>query len=103
HVPAGPRLGEVVVEAEGLRKSYGERVLFEGLSFTLPRGAIVGVIGPNGAGKTTLLRMITGQESPDAGTLRVGETVKLAYVDQSRDDLKADATVWQEVSGGHDQ
>jgi ATP-binding cassette ChvD family protein len=103
HIPAGQRLGEIVVEAEGLHKSYGDRVLFEDLSFSLPRGAIVGVIGPNGAGKTTVLRMITGQESPDAGTLRVGETVKLAYVDQARDDLRPDATVWQEVSGGQDQ
>src|SRR5437588_1275286 len=93
HIPAGPRLGEVVVEADGLRKSYGDRLLFEDLYFTLPRGAIVGVIGPNGAGKTTLLRMLTGQQVPDAGALRLGETVPLAYVDQSRDDLKADATV----------
>jgi ATP-binding cassette ChvD family protein len=103
HIPAGPRLGDVVVEADGLRKSYGDRLLFEDLSFTLPRGAIVGVIGPNGAGKTTLLRMITGQESPDAGALRVGESVKLAYVDQSRDALDGSKTVWEEVSGGQDQ
>jgi ATP-binding cassette ChvD family protein len=103
HIPAGPRLGEVVVEAEGLRKAYGDRVLFEDLSFSLPRGGIVGVIGPNGAGKTTLLRLITGEEQPDAGTLRVGESVKLAYVDQSRDELAADKTVWQEISGGQDQ
>jgi ATP-binding cassette ChvD family protein len=103
HIPAGPRLGDVVVEADGLRKSYGDRLLFEELSFTLPRGAIVGVIGPNGAGKTTLLRMITGQESPGAGTLRVGESVKLAYVDQSRDALDGSKTVWEEVSGGQDQ
>jgi sulfate-transporting ATPase len=103
HIPAGPRLGEVVVEAEGLRKSYGDRLLFEDLSFTLPRGAIVGVIGPNGAGKTTLIRMITGQEAPDAGTLRLGETVSLAYVDQSRDALDGSKTVWEEVSGGQDQ
>jgi ATPase subunit of ABC transporter with duplicated ATPase domains len=93
----------VVVEAEGLRKAYGDRVLFEDLSFSLPRGGIVGVIGPNGAGKTTLLRLITGEEQPDAGTLRVGESVKLAYVDQSRDELAADKTVWQEISGGQDQ
>jgi energy-dependent translational throttle protein EttA len=103
HIPAGPRLGDVVVEAEGLRKAYGDRVLFEELSFNLPRGGIVGVIGPNGAGKTTLLRMITGQEQPDAGRLRIGETVELAYVDQSRDALDGAKTVWQEVSGGQDQ
>ena len=103
HVPAGPRLGGVVVEAQGLRKAYGDRLLFEDLTFSLPRGGIVGVIGPNGAGKTTLLRMITGQEQPDAGTLRIGESVKLAYVDQSRDALDDSKTVWQEVSGGEDQ
>ena len=103
HIPAGPRLGEVVVEAEDLRKAYGDRVLIDGLSFKLPRGGIVGVIGPNGAGKTTLVRMITGAERPDSGALRLGETVQLAYVDQSRDALDADKTVWQEVSGGQDQ
>ncbi|HLY50222.1 MAG TPA: energy-dependent translational throttle protein EttA [Solirubrobacteraceae bacterium] len=103
HIPAGPRLGELVVEASGLRKAYGERVLFEDLSFSLPRGGIVGVIGPNGAGKTTLLRMITGQEAPDAGTLHLGESVVLAYVDQSRDALDGAKTVWEEVSGGQDQ
>jgi ATP-binding cassette ChvD family protein len=103
HIPAGPRLGDVVVEAEGLRKAYGDRVLFEELSFKLPRGGIVGVIGPNGAGKTTLVRMITGQEQPDSGRLRLGDTVKLAYVDQSRDSLDGDRTVWEEVSGGQDQ
>jgi energy-dependent translational throttle protein EttA len=103
HIPAGPRLGGVVVEAEGLRKSYGDHLLIDDLSFSLPPGGIVGVIGPNGAGKTTLLRMITGQEKPDAGTLRIGETVELAYVDQSRDALDPDKTVWQEVSGGEDQ
>jgi ATP-binding cassette ChvD family protein len=103
HIPAGPRLGEVVVEAEGLRKAYGDRVLFEDLSFNLPRGGIVGVIGANGAGKTTLLRMITGQEQPDSGTLRIGETVELAYVDQSRDALDGEKTVWEEVSGKQDQ
>jgi energy-dependent translational throttle protein EttA len=102
HIPAGPRLGEIVVEADGLRKAYGDRVLIDDLSFKLPRGGIVGVIGPNGAGKTTLLRMITGQEQPDAGTLRIGETVQLAYVDQSRDALDPDKTVWQEISGGAD-
>jgi energy-dependent translational throttle protein EttA len=103
HIPAGPRLGGVVVEAEGLRKSYGDRLLIDDLSFSLPPGGIIGVIGPNGAGKTTLLRMITGQEQPDAGALRIGDTVELAYVDQSRDALDPDKTVWQEVSGGEDQ
>jgi ATP-binding cassette ChvD family protein len=103
HIPAGPRLGGVVVEGEGLRKSYGERLLIDDLSFNLPPGGIVGVIGPNGAGKTTLLRMITGQEQPDAGALRLGDTVELAYVDQSRDALDAEKTVWQEISGGQDQ
>jgi sulfate-transporting ATPase len=103
HIPAGPRLGEVVVEASALGKAYGDRVLFENVSFKLPRGGIVGVIGPNGAGKTTLLRMITAQETPDSGTLKLGETVKLAHVDQSRDALDPDKTVWQEVSGGQDQ
>ncbi|MDQ3850543.1 MAG: energy-dependent translational throttle protein EttA [Actinomycetota bacterium] len=103
HIPAGPRLGDVVVQAEGLRKGFGDRLLIEDLSFDLPRGGIVGVIGPNGAGKTTLFRMITGQEEPDAGELRVGETVELAYVDQSRDALDAAKTVWEEISGGEDQ
>jgi ATP-binding cassette ChvD family protein len=103
HIPAGPRLGEVVVEADGLRKSYGDRLLIDDLSFKLPRGGIVGVIGPNGAGKTTLLRMITGQEQPDGGALRIGETVELAYVDQSRDALDGEKTVWQEISDGQDQ
>ncbi|HEX4010328.1 MAG TPA: energy-dependent translational throttle protein EttA [Solirubrobacteraceae bacterium] len=103
HIPAGPRLGGVVVEAEGVRKGYGDRLLIDDLTFKLPPAGIVGVIGPNGAGKTTLLRMITGQEQPDAGTLRVGDTVKLAYVDQSRDALDPDKTVWEEVSGGYDQ
>jgi energy-dependent translational throttle protein EttA len=103
HIPAGPRLGELVVEADGVRKSYGDRLLIEDLSFKLPRGGIVGVIGPNGAGKTTLMRMITGTEQPDAGSLRIGETVTLAYVDQSREDLDGDKTVWEEISGGQDQ
>ena len=92
-----------MVEVDHLRKSYGERVLIDDLSFTLPRGGIVGVIGPNGAGKTTLVRMLTGQEQPDSGSVRLGETVELAYVDQSRADLEADKSVWQEVSGGVDQ
>ncbi len=103
HIPAGPRLGDVVVEAEGLRKGYGDRLLIDDLTFKLPRGGIVGVIGPNGAGKTTLMRMITGEEQPDAGVLRVGDTVKLAYVDQSRDSLDPDKSVWEEVSGGMEQ
>jgi ATP-binding cassette ChvD family protein len=103
HIPAGPRLGDVVVEAEGLRKGFGDRLLIEDLSFKLPRGGITGVIGPNGAGKTTLFRMITGQEQPDAGELRVGDTVELAYVDQSRDALDDDKSVWEEISGGMDQ
>ncbi len=102
HIPAGPRLGDVVVEAERLRKGYGERMLIDDLSFSLPRGGIVGVIGPNGAGKSTLLRMIVGEEQPDGGALRVGETVELAYVDQARE-LDPDKTVWQEISGGQDQ
>jgi ATP-binding cassette ChvD family protein len=101
-IPPGPRLGDVVVEADDVRKGYGDRALIEGLSFKLPRGGIVGVIGPNGAGKTTLFRMIVGQEKPDAGALRVGETVKLAYVDQSRDALEGQRTVWEAISGGAD-
>jgi ATP-binding cassette ChvD family protein len=103
YIPPGPRLGDVVVEARGLRKSFGDTLLFENLSFTLPKGGIVGVIGPNGAGKTTLFRMITGQEKADAGTLRIGDTVQIAYVDQSRDALAADHNVWQEISGGLDE
>ncbi|MGO9823305.1 MAG: energy-dependent translational throttle protein EttA [Solirubrobacteraceae bacterium] len=103
HIPAGPRLGDVVVEADRLRKSYGDRLLIDDLSFKLPRGGIVGVIGPNGAGKTTLLQMITGQEQPDEGAVRVGDTVALAYVDQSREALDPDKNVWEEISGGIDQ
>jgi len=103
HIPAGPRLGDVVVQADGLRKGFGDRLLIEDLTFDLPRGGIVGVIGPNGAGKTTLFRMITGSEQPDAGALRVGETVELAYVDQSRDSLDPEKNVWEEISGGMDQ
>jgi ATPase subunit of ABC transporter with duplicated ATPase domains len=102
-IPAGPRLGNVVIEARGLRKGYGDRLLIDDLSFSLPPGGIVGVIGPNGAGKTTLFRMITGQEAPDAGTLRVGETVEVAYVDQNRDTLEPTHTVWEEISGGADR
>jgi len=99
-IPPGPRLGDLVIEAKGLRKAYGDRLLFDDLSFILPRGGIVGVIGPNGAGKTTLFRMIVGQEKPDAGTLRIGDTVTLAYVDQSRDALVGERTVWEEISDG---
>jgi len=103
HIPAGQRLGGVVVEAEHLSKAYGDRLLIDDLSFKLPPAGIVGVIGGNGAGKTTLLRMITGDEQPDSGTLRLGETVELSYVDQSRDALDGDKSVWEEVSGGDDQ
>ena len=101
-IPPGPRLGNIVIEADGLCKGYGDTELIEGLNFKLPPGGIVGVIGPNGAGKTTLFRMIIGQEKPDSGALRVGETVQLGYVDQSRDSLNADNNVWQEISGGED-
>ncbi len=102
HIPAGPRLGDVVVQAEGVRKGFGDRLLVEDLSFSLPPGGIVGVIGPNGVGKTTLFRMIAGEEAPDEGELRVGDTVQLAYVDQARADLSPASTVWKEISGGHD-
>ena len=101
-IPAGPRLGDLVVEASGLSKSFGDRLLIDNLSFNLPRGGIVGIIGPNGAGKTTLFRMITGLEKPDAGEMRIGPTVQLAYVDQSRDTLDGNKTVWQEISDGQD-
>ena len=101
-IPPGPRLGGLVIEAEDVRKSYGNNLLIGGLSFKLPPGGIVGVIGPNGAGKTTLFRMITGQETPDGGSLRVGDTVKLGYVDQSRDSLDSEKSVWEEISGGTD-
>ncbi len=100
-IPAGPRLGQTVIEAENVAKAYGDTVLYENLSFSLPPGGIVGVIGPNGAGKTTLFRMITGQERPDSGAFRIGETVRLAYVDQSRP-LDPDKSIWQEISGGED-
>jgi energy-dependent translational throttle protein EttA len=102
YIPPGPRLGDLVIEASGLTKAYGDRLLYEGLSFSLPKGGIVGIIGPNGAGKTTLFRLLTGVEEPDAGTLRIGETVEIAYVDQSRDALDAGKTVWEEISGGSD-
>lgn len=100
YIAPGPRLGDVVIEAEGLTKSYGDRLLFEGLDFKLPPGGIVGVIGPNGAGKTTLFRMIMGKEQPDSGKLKIGETVKLGYVDQSRDSLDPEKTIFEEISGG---
>ncbi len=103
YIPPGPRLGDLVVEARGVRKAYGDLLLMDDLSFTLPRGGIVGVIGPNGAGKTTLFRMMTGVEAPDAGTLRLGETVQLGYVDQSRDALAPNKSVWEEISGGEDE
>ncbi|HWN45459.1 MAG TPA: energy-dependent translational throttle protein EttA [Thermoanaerobaculia bacterium] len=102
HIPSGPRLGDLVVETRGLRKGYGDNLLIEDLSFALPPGGIVGVIGPNGAGKTTLFRMIVGQEQPDAGALRLGDTVKIAYVDQSRESLQGDMMVWEAISDGRD-
>ncbi|HEV2321306.1 MAG TPA: energy-dependent translational throttle protein EttA [Gammaproteobacteria bacterium] len=102
YIPPGPRLGELVIEAKGVRKSFGDRLLFDGLDFNLPQGGIVGVIGPNGAGKTTLFRMMAGKEKPDAGELRIGPSVKIAYVDQSRDTLRDDKTVWEEISDGQD-
>src|ERR1044071_3230773 len=103
YIAPGPRLGDTVVEARKLRKGYGDNLLIDNLDFTLPRGGIVGVIGPNGAGKTTLFRMITGQEKPDAGTLKIGDTVQIGYVDQSREALDANKSVWDEISGGNDE
>jgi len=103
YIPPGPRLGDVVVEARGLRKAYGDLLLIDDLNFTLPRGGIVGVIGPNGAGKTTLFRLIGGQEKPDSGSLRLGDTVQIGYVDQNRDALQASKSVWEEISGGLDE
>ena len=102
YIPAGPRLGDVVIEANDVGKGFGDRLLFEGMNFKLPRGGIVGVIGPNGAGKTTLFRMITGSEKPDKGSIRVGETVQVAYVDQSRDSLNPDRLLWEEISDGQE-
>jgi ATP-binding cassette ChvD family protein len=102
YIPPGPRLGDVVIQAENLTKSYGENLLLENVSFAIPPGGIVGVVGPNGAGKTTLFRLITGQEQPDSGTLKIGETVKMAYVDQSRAVLDPEKTVWEMISGGQD-
>ncbi len=103
YIPPGPRLGDLVIEADNLSKSYGDRLLFDELSFNLPQGGIVGIIGPNGAGKTTLFRLLTNQESPDSGTLKVGETVKIACVDQSRDALDDNKTVWEEISDGQEE
>ena len=102
YIPPGPRLGELVIEADGIRKAYGDKLLYENLSFNLPRGGIVGIIGPNGAGKTTLFRIISGQEKPDGGEFRVGDTVQISYVDQSRDSLNGNNTVWDEISDGLD-
>jgi energy-dependent translational throttle protein EttA len=102
YIPPGPRLGDVVIEAKDVSKAYGDNLLMEGMSFSLPPGGIIGVIGPNGAGKTTLFRMITGQEQPDGGTFRIGESVKLAYVDQSRDTLDGNKSIWEEISEGKD-
>jgi ATP-binding cassette ChvD family protein len=102
HIPAGPRLGDLVVEADAVAKGFGDRLLFEELTFSLPPGGIVGVVGPNGAGKTTLFRMIVGEEQPDGGALRIGDTVEIAYVDQARADLEPGSTVWKEISGGQD-
>jgi ATPase subunit of ABC transporter with duplicated ATPase domains len=102
YIPPGPRLGDIVVEARGLKKAYGDTVLFDDLTFTLPRGGIVGVIGPNGAGKTTTFKLITGEEKPDAGTLRLGDTVQVGYVDQSRE-LNPDKSVFDEITGGVDE
>ncbi len=102
YIPPGPRLGDKVIEVDNLSKSFGDRTLYQGLSFSLPRGGIVGVIGPNGAGKTTLFRMLTGEEQPDEGTIDVGETVEIGYVDQSRDNLDGKKTVWEEISDGND-
>lgn len=102
YIPVGERLGDLVLEGETVRKSFGDRILIDDLNFRLPKGGIMGIIGPNGAGKSTFLKMITGQETPDSGTIRIGETVKLAYVDQMRDDLNPNNSVWQEISDGHD-
>jgi ATPase subunit of ABC transporter with duplicated ATPase domains len=101
-IPAGPRLGDTVIEVKNLSKGYGDRLLIEDLTFSLPPAGIVGIIGPNGAGKTTLFRMLTGQEAPDSGTITVGDTVQMSYVDQSRDTLNNDATVYEEITGGAD-
>jgi ATPase subunit of ABC transporter with duplicated ATPase domains len=101
-IPPGPRLGNIVIEAENILKAYGDNILVEDMTFSIPAGAIVGIIGPNGAGKTTLFRMIVGQETPDKGNFKVGDTVKLAYVDQSRSVLDPEKTIWEQISGGED-
>ncbi|MGB1202837.1 MAG: ATP-binding cassette domain-containing protein, partial [Alloalcanivorax venustensis] len=102
YIPPGPRLGDKVFEVNGISKHFGDKVLYDDLSFSIPRGAIVGIIGPNGAGKTTLFRILTGQEQPDGGSVEVGETVEVSYVDQSREDLDSKKTVWEEISDGND-
>ena len=102
YIPPGPRLGDVVIDFDHVSKGYDDQLLFEKLSFQMPPGAILGVIGPNGAGKTTMLRLITGQERPDAGTIKIGQTVKLGYVDQSRDTLDGEKSVWEEITGGEE-
>ncbi|HWE92636.1 MAG TPA: ATP-binding cassette domain-containing protein, partial [Tepidisphaeraceae bacterium] len=102
YIPPGPRLGRLVIEAQNINKGYGDKLLFSNVSFSLPPGGIVGVIGPNGAGKTTLFRLITGQEQPDSGTFKVGDSVKLAYVEQSRESLNPEDTIWQAISGGQE-
>jgi sulfate-transporting ATPase len=101
YIPPGPRLGDIVIEAEGVSKGFGEKLLFEGMNFSLPPGGIIGVIGPNGAGKTTLFRLITGQDSPDSGKIRIGDTVRIVYADQMRP-LDPGNSIWQEISGGED-
>src|SRR6202012_2355914 len=101
-IPPGPRLGNVVIEANGVSKSYGDKLLFDNLNFSLPPAGIVGIIGPNGAGKTTLFRLITGQDKPDSGSFKVGDSVKLAYLEQSRDTLKDEDNVWQSISDGQE-
>jgi len=102
YIPPGPRLGKVVIRADGVSKAYGDKLLFENMNFSLPAGGIVGIVGPNGAGKTTLFRMITGREQPDSGTIRVGESVQLSYVDQDRESLDPGKTIWEVISGGRD-
>lgn len=102
YIPPGPRLGELVIEAEKINKRFGERLLIEDMSFSIPKGAIVGIIGPNGAGKSTLFKMLIGEQTPDSGSIRLGDTVKIAYVDQGRDLLDGSKTVWEELSGGQD-
>src|SRR5690606_17955857 len=102
YIPPGPRLGDIVIEAKGVTKAYDKKLLLDGVDFTIPKGAIVGVIGPNGVGKSTLFRMITGKEKPDGGTFKVGDTVKIAYVDQTRETLDPNKTIFEELSGGQD-